>query len=76
MKYIDDKFTTIPSQDMLDQYMQDMKAEIETKEDEKAKEAAIANSSSGFFNQDNIKNLLMKHNNSINQIEKTLKKMI
>jgi len=59
--------------------MQDIKTDIETKEAEKEAEKsreASLNNQAGFFSQDNIKNLLLKHNNSIIQIEKTLKKMI
>lgn len=66
--------------------MQDIKSDIETKEaekerekekeKEKAKEAALNSNSSEFFSADTIKNLLIKHNNSINSIERTLKKMI
>lgn len=62
--------------------MTDLKTDIETKaaDEEKAKEEQAQkmnnNVQSGFFSPDNIKNLLMKHNNAITQIEKTLKKMI
>jgi len=67
---------------MFQTYMQDIKSDIETKEAEKEKEAekakelALNGNTSEFFSADTIRNLLIKHNNSINQIERTLKKMI
>lgn len=80
MKYIDDKLKNIPTQEMFETYIQDIKTDIETKESEKeaekSREAAFNNNQAGFFSPENIKNLLLKHNNSIIQIERTLKKMI
>lgn len=55
-----------------------MKNEIETKaaDDERQKQQQQSLSNAGFFSQDNIKSIIIKHNSAINQIEKTLKKMI
>eukprot|EP00801_Mesodinium_rubrum_P001182 Mrub_01182.p1 GENE.Mrub_01182~~Mrub_01182.p1 ORF type:complete len:783 (-),score=191.17 Mrub_01182:16-2175(-) len=78
MKYIDDKLSNMPSQEMFDQYISEIKNEVEAKamEEEKQKELNQNGLNSGFFSPDNIKNIIMKHNTAINQIEKTLKKMI
>lgn len=78
MKYIDDKLSNMPSQEMFDQYISEIKNEVEAKamEEEKQKELNQNGVNSGFFSPDNIKNIIMKHNTAINQIEKTLKKMI